>query len=164
MPKYNQYYKAKTGRVGVGQYRQYILARIRVSQYNNTRENYNSNSKQVLEMDIYNSYPDQDYRFDKKNHPLVNKRWAFWVNKTYLCIGYDIQTVEGKVFRPIYDHIREIQALEVRKDIVKYAKILVSEARHALYKKELMELHNKKIPDEIIEHIAGYTWDIMLLL
>ena len=152
MPKYNQYYKAKTGRVGVGQYRQYILAR--------SGENYNSNSKQVLEMDIYNSYPGQDYRFHKKNHPLVNKRQAFWVNKTYLCIGYDI----GKVFRPIYDHIRENQALEVRKDIVKYAKILASNARHALYKKELMKLHNKKIPEVLVDYIANYAWDIMLLL
>ena len=157
MPKYNQYYKAKTGRVGVGQYRQYILAR--------SGENYNSNSKQVLEMDIYNSYPDNcwcvvDYRFHKKNHPLVNKRWAFWVNKTYLCIGYDI----GKVFRPIYDHIRENQALEVRKNIVKYAKILASNARHALYKKELMKLHNKKIPEVLVDYIANYAWDIMLLL
>jgi hypothetical protein len=149
MPRYNQYYKAKTGSVGLLQYRQYILAR--------NGENPNSNSKQLLEMDIYNSYPDRFYR---KNHPLVNKRLAFWVNKTYICIGYDI----GKVFRPIYDHIRENQALEVRKNIVKYAKILASNARHALYKKELMKLHNEKIPEVLVDHIANYAWDIMLLL
>lgn len=149
MPRYNQYYKAKTGSVGLLQYRQYILAR--------NGENPNSNSKQLLEMDIYNSYPDRFYR---KNHPLVNKRLAFWVNKTYICIGYDI----GKVFRPIYDHIRENQALTVRNDIVKYAKILSSNARHALYKKELMKLHNKKIPEVLVDYIANYAWDIMLLL
>jgi hypothetical protein len=149
MPRYNQYYKAKTGSVGLLQYRQYILAR--------NGENPNSNSKQLLEMDIYNSYPDRFYR---KNHPLVNKRLAFWVNKTYICIGYDI----GKVFRPIFDHSRESQALMVRKDIVKYAKILVSNARHALYKKELMKLHNEKIPEVLVDHIANYAWDIMLLL
>jgi hypothetical protein len=149
MPRYNQYYKAKTGSVGLLQYRQYILAR--------NGENPNSNSKQLLEMDIYNSYPDRFYR---KNHPLVNKRLAFWVNKTYICIGYDI----GKVFRPIFDHSRESQALMVRKDIVKYAKILASAARHALYKKELMKLHNEKIPEVLVDHIANYAWDIMLLL
>ena len=150
MPRFNQYYKAKTKRVGELQYRHYILDR--------NGENHNSNSKQLLEMDIYNSYPDKLYSC--KNHPLVNKGLAFWVNKTYICIGYDI----GKVFRPIYDHIRENQALEVRKDIVKYAKILVSKARHALYKKELMKIHNKKIPEVLVDYIANYAWDIMLLL
>jgi hypothetical protein len=154
MPKNNQYYKAKTHGVGVLQYRKYVLGLVM-----RDGENHNSNSKKLLEMDIYNSYPDKLYSH-KKNHPLVNKRLAFWVNKTYICIGYDI----CKVFRPIFDHIRENQALEVRKNIVKYAKILASNARHALYKKELMKLHNKKIPEVLVDYIANYAWDIMLLL
>ena len=153
MPKYNKYYKAKTRSVGVLQYRKYILAR--------NGENHNSNSEQLLEMDIYNSYPDnKNRRSYKNNHPLVNKRLAFWVNKTYICIGYNI----GDVFRPIFNHSRENHSLGVRKDIVKYAKILSSNARHALYKKELMKLYNKKIPEVLVEHIANYAWDIMLLL
>ena len=154
MPKYNQYYKAKTNSVGVLQYRKYVLGLVM-----RDGENHNSNSKKLLEMDIYNSYPDKLYS-NKKNHPLVNKGLAFWVNKTYVCIGYDIDSV----FRPIFDHRRESLALSVRKDIVKYAKILASNARHALYKKELMELHNKKIPELLVDHIANYACDIMLLL
>ena len=153
MPKYNQYYKAKTNSVGVLQYRKYILAR--------NGENHNSNSEQLLEMDIYNSFPDKKNRRSyKNNHPLVNKRLAFWVNKTYICIGYNI----GDVFRPIFNHKRESLSLGVRRDIVKYAKILSSNARHALYKKELMKLHNKKIPEVLVDYIANYAWDIMLLL
>jgi len=153
MPKYNQYYKAKTNSVGVLQYRKYILAR--------NGENRNSNSEQLLEMDIYNSFPDKKNRRSyKNNHPLVNKRLAFWVNKTYICIGYNI----GDVFRPIFNHKRESLSFGVRRDIVKYAKILSSNARHALYKKELMKLHNKKIPEVLVDYIANYAWDIMLLL
>jgi hypothetical protein len=154
MPKYNQYYKAKTRRIGVLQYRKYVIGMVA-----GDSENHNSNSKKLLEMDIYNSYPDKLYS-NKKNHPLVNKGLAFWVNKTYICIGYDIDSV----FRPIFDHRRESLVLGVRKDIVKYAKILVSNARHALYKKELMKLHNKKIPEVLVDYIANYAWDIMLLL
>lgn len=152
------YYKAKTRGVDILDYRKYILAR--------SGENLNSNSTQLLEMDIYNSYPHNPHDYLEagagwyENHPLVNKGLAFWVDKTNICIGYNI----GEVFRPIFSHARERQAYGVRKCIVLYAKIFASKARHALYKKELMELHNKKIPDEIIEHIAGYTWDIMLLL
>jgi len=149
----SKYYKAKTRRVGVLQYRKYILAR--------NGENHNSNSEQLLEMDIYNSYPDnKNRRSYKNNHPLVNKSLAFWVNKTYICIGYNI----GDVFRPIFNHRRESLSLDVRQDIVKYAKILSSNARDALYKKELMKLYNKKIPEVLVEHIANYAWDIMLLL
>lgn len=148
----SKYYKAKTHSIGVLQYRKYILAR--------NGENHNSNSEQLLEMDIYNSFPDRKSWFYKKNHPLVNKSLAFWVNKTYICIGYNI----GDVFRPIFNHRRESLSLGVRQDIVKYAKILSSNARHALYKKELMKLYNKKIPEVLVEHIANYAWDIMLLL
>ena len=142
MPKYNQYYKAKTRSIGVLQYRQYILG----------------SANQVLEMDIYNSYPDKLHR--KKNHPLVNKGSAFWVNKTYICTGYNI----GQVYRPIFTYNREILSFNVRKCIVKYAKILATNARDALYKKEIMKLHNKKIPEVLVDHITIYARDIMLLL
>ena len=142
-------YKARTSRVSILQYRNNVIGRNSVN-----------NLEKVLEMDIYNSHPDKSDPWNKKNHPLVNGGLAFWVNKTYICIGYDI----CKVFRPIFDHRRESLALEVRKNIVKYAKILVSNARHALYKKELMKLHNKKIPEVLVDYIANYAWDIMLLL
>ena len=143
MRRYNQYYKAKTSRVGVLQYRKYVL----------------EVASQVLEMDIYNSYPDKLY-YSKKNHPLVNKGLAFWVNKTYICTGYNI----GQIYRPIFSHNREQLSLDVRKDIVLYAKIFAANARDALYKKELMKLHNKKIPEVLVDHITIYARDIMLLL
>jgi len=142
MQRYNQYYKAKTSCVGVLQYRKYVL----------------EVASQVLEMDIYNSYPDKLYC--KKNHPLVNKGLAFWVNKTYICTGYNI----GQIYRPIFSHKREQLSLDVRKDIVLYAKIFAANARDALYKKELMKLHNKKIPEVLVDHITIYARDIMLLL
>lgn len=144
----SNYYKAKTNKLSMTQYRKFILVKDNV------------NTEQVLEMDIYNSHPEKSDPWDKKNHPLVNKGLAFWVNKTYICIGYKM----GDVFRPIFNYIRENQLYDVRRDIVKYAKILSSNSRHSLYKKEIMKMHNKKIPVEIVEHIASYTWDIMLLL
>ena len=143
----SNYYKVKTNKLSVTQYRKFILVKDNV------------NTEQVLEMDIYNCYPDTD-KWNKKNHPLVNKNIGFWINKTYICIGYNI----GDVFRPIFNYRRENLLYNVRRDIVKYAKILSSNSRHHLYKKELMKMHNKKIPVEIVEHIANYTWDIMLLL
>ena len=151
MPKYNKYYKAKTRSVGVLQYRKYILAR--------NGENHNSNSEQLLEMDIYNSYRDKLY-YCKKNHPLVNKGLAFWVSNTYICTGYNI----GQFYRPIFSHKREQLSLDVRKYTVLYAKIFAANARDALYKKELMKLHNKKIPEVLVDHITIYARDIMLLL
>ena len=151
----SKYYKAKTNIVGLQEYRQYILAR--------NCENLNSNSKQLLEIDIYNSYPKKRRENSihyKNNHPSVLNGLAFWANKTNICIGYNI----GDVFRPIFNHKRESLSFDVRKYIVKYAKILSSNARHALYKKELMKLYNKKIPEVLVDYIANYAWDIMLLL
>lgn len=141
------YYKVKTKKLSVIQYRKFIIVKDNV------------NTEQVLEMDIYNCYPDTN-KWVRSNHPLVNKNIGFWINKTYICIGYNI----GDVFRPIFNYRRENLLYGVRRDIVKYAKILSSNSRHHLYKKELMKMHNKKIPVEIVEHIANYTWDIMLLL
>ena len=147
-----RYYKVKTNKIEVNHYTGYVLG-ISI--------NSPASASQVLEMDIYNSYPK---RWTKsiiwKNHPKVLKGIAFWVNETYICVGYNI----GEVYRPIFNYKREELAFSVRKDIVKFAKIFSSRSRHHLYKKELMKLHNKKIPTEIIEYIANYAWDIMLLL
>jgi hypothetical protein len=142
-------YKARTNSVNHIQYKNNVIG-----------WEIENNLEMVLEMDIYNSHPEKSDPWYKKNHPLVNKGLAFWVNKTYICIGYK----RGDVFRPIFNYRRENQLYSVRRDIVKYAKILSSNARHSLYKKEIMKMHNKKIPVEIVEHIANYTWDIMLLL
>ena len=97
------------------------------------------------------------YRY---NHPLVNDGEAYWLNKTRLCTGYTI----GNVFRPIFNYSREEKAYEIRKYMTTIAKISAAQSREHLYKQELMKLHNKKIPTELVEHIANYAWDIMLLL
>jgi len=161
MVKYN---KVRTSRIGVMHYRQYIC------NTGNTMWNWHIGSKQILpknkkgktlpilEYDIYDSHP-RDNKISK-NHPLVNKGIGYWINKKTICTGYNI----GKVYRPIFNYKRETMFHAVRKDIVRYAKILVSQSRDHLYKKELLKLHNRKIPEEIVEHIANYAWDIMLLL
>lgn len=144
----SNYYKVKTNKLNVSQYRSYVI----------TKNNYWI-TKPVLIMDIYNCYPDTD-KWEKANHPLVNKNIGFWINKTYICVGYNI----AGVFRPIFNDRREKLLYSVRRDIVKYAKILSSNSRDYLYKKEIMKMYNKKLPIELVEHIANYAWDIMLLL
>ena len=161
MVKYN---KVRTSRIGVMHYRKYIC------NTGNTMWNWHLGSKQILpknkkgktlpilEDDIYDCHP-RDNKISQ-NHPLVNKGIGYWINKKTICTGYNI----GKVYRPIFNYKRETMFHAVRKDIVRYAKILVSKSRDHLYKKELLKLHNRKIPEEIVKHIANYAWDIMLLL
>jgi len=144
----SNYYKVKTNKLNVSQYRSYVI-----------KKNNYWITKPVLIMDIYNCYPDTN-KWVHSNHPLVNKNIGFWINKTYICIGYNI----SDVFRPIFNYRRENLLYGVRRDIVKYAKILSSNSRDYLYKKEIMKMYNKKLPIEIVEHIANYAWDIMLLL
>ena len=157
----SSYYKPKTKKICHTDYRKYIVPRdcdevIVISQE-----------------DEYSSYP-EDYRgfihsalpvfhldtSPSSNHPLVNAGEAYWLNKTQLCTGYTI----GNVFRPVFNYKREKFAFEIREYITKFAKIHATHARSHLYKQELMKLHNKKIPVEIIEHISNFAWDIMLLL
>ena len=57
----SNYYKVKTNKLNVSQYRSYVI----------TKNNYWI-TKPVLIMDIYNCYPDTD-KWEKANHPLVNK-------------------------------------------------------------------------------------------
>ena len=149
------YYKPKTKKISLHEYKKYIVSRdcdevVVISQE-----------------DEYDSYPEGIvYSWDpvgyrsSSNHPLVIAGEAYWLNKTQLCTGYTI----GNVFRPIFNYKREKIAFEVRKYITKFAKIHVTHARSHLYKQELMKLHNKKIPEVIVEHISDFAWDIMLLL
>ena len=95
------------------------------------------------------------------NHPLVKGGEAYWMDRDTICKGYELP---NNIFRPIFNYSREKQAFKVREYITKFVKIHVTHARRHLYKQELMKLHNKKIPVEIIEHISNYAWDIMLLL
>lgn len=170
MEKYN---KVRTRRIGTSQYRR-IICNTETPIWNwdvdskQRRVDKKGNTLPILEDDIYDCHPmsnliTRNRKVPTKisqNHPLVNKGIGYWINEKTICTGYNI----GNVYRPIFNHRRETMFLDVRKDIVRYAKILVSSSRDHLYKKELMKLHNRKIPEEIVEHIANYAWDIMLLL
>lgn len=154
--------KVRTRRIGTNKYRLIIC---------NTRTPLKTNTLPILIDDIYDCYPRSNFwkileddpivsTKISQNHPLVNKCIGFWVNEKTICIGYNI----GKVYRPIFNHGREKMLFGVRKDIIRYAKIFASLSREHLYKKELLALHNMKLPEEIVQHIANYAWDIMLLL
>ena len=69
-----------------------------------------------------------------------------------------------QLLRPVFDMSREKKAYEIRKDMTQLAKISAAQSREHLYKQELMKLHNGVLPEDIVCHIAQYTWDIMLLL
>jgi len=147
----SSYYKPKTKKLGQSHYRKYIVPIdcdevVVISQEDDGCRCVCGRSLGLLISNFH--------------HPLVNAGEAYWLNKTQLCTGYTI----GNVFRTVFNYKREKFSFEVREDIVKYAKILASKARHALYKKELMKLHNKKIPEVLVDYIANYAWDIMLLL
>ena len=69
-----------------------------------------------------------------------------------------------QLLRPVFDISREEKAYEIRKYITTIAKICAAQSREHLYKQELMKVHNGYLPEEIVEYIARYTWDIHLLL
>ena len=69
-----------------------------------------------------------------------------------------------QLLRPIFDYSRERKAYQIREYMVSIAKISAAQAREYLYKQELMKVHNGKLPEDIIDYIARYTWDILLLL
>ena len=71
---------------------------------------------------------------------------------------------EHQLLRPIFDYSREKKAYEIRTYMTQIAKISSAQAREHLYKQELMKVHNGYLPEEIVEYIARYTWDIHLLL
>ena len=179
MEKYNKVRirRVRTRRIGASKYRR-IICNTETPIWNwdvyskQRRADKKGNTLPILEDDIYDCHPRRNRIMNiitrnrkvptkiSQNHPLVNKGIGYWINEKTICTGYNI----GNVYRPIFNHKRETMFLDVRKDIVLYAKILVSSSRDHLYKKELMKLHNRKIPEEIVEHIANYAWDIMLLL
>ena len=69
-----------------------------------------------------------------------------------------------QLLRPIFDISRERKAYEIRTYMTQIAKISAAQAREHLYKQELMKVHNGVLPEDIVEYIARYTWDIHLLL
>jgi hypothetical protein len=143
-----EYYKPKSKKVNHCDYRKIILPR---GCDNIARILISSNFLTEPEGIVYQGF---------SRHPLIKSGLAYWVTNKQLCTGYTI----GNVYQPIFNYPREEIAFQVRQYIVTLGKIHTASARHHLYKQELMKLHNKKIPTEIVEHIANYAWDIMLLL
>tara|TARA_B100001093_G_C26772597_1_gene990882 strand:+ start:358 stop:792 length:435 start_codon:yes stop_codon:yes gene_type:complete len=142
-----EYYKPKTKKVNHCHYRKIILPRG----YDNIvpiliSSNFLTKSEGIFKLE--------------RIHPLIKYGLAYWVTNKQLCTGYMV----GNVYQPIFNYTREEISFQVRQYIVTLGKIHTASARHHLYKQELMKLHNKKIPTELVEHIANYAWDIMLLL
>ena len=96
---------------------------------------------------------------ETKNHPLVDKGLAFWLNNKTLITGYTLKN-NPKIYRPIFQIDKESLNFELRDDIRKYVKFLVAHKRQMLYKKTLMNISQLKIlPEEIINMIAHWTYD-----
>lgn len=95
------------------------------------------------------------------NHPIVNSGDGFWINDTHICTGYTIKNTIN-VYRPIFCYKREQFSFMVRQNIIKYAKLEASRCRNKLYKNELMKI--SILPEDIVDYITCYAWDIMLLL
>ena len=93
-------------------------------------------------------------------HPLIKNREAYWIDANTLLKGYILKNTQ--VFRPIFSFPREKNFKLIRDDIVKFAKLFSSRSRNYLYKQALME--NTKLPEEIIDEIVLFAWDILLLL
>ena len=91
-------------------------------------------------------------KYDKQRTLYAGKREAYWLWRG--C----------QLLRPVFDISREKKAYEIRKDMTQLAKISAAQSREHLYKQELMKVHNRVLPEEIVEYIARYAWDIMLLL
>ena len=99
-----------------------------------------------------------------KNHPLVEKGIAFWLNKKTLITGYTLKN-NPKIYKPIFQSWKERLNFELRDDIKKYVKFLVAEKREILYKKTLMVIPELNIlPESIINMIARFTYDPYLNL
>ena len=88
-----------------------------------------------------------------KNHPLINRKFAYWVDENTLCLGYTLKT-NPNVFRPIY-----------RPDRLKYMREMLPNIPIVVKKREkyLKELGHKeifkltKIPEGVINIIMDFV-------
>ena len=96
---------------------------------------------------------------EKKNHPLVEKGIAFWLDEKTLIAGYYLKH-NREVYRPIFQPSKERLNNKLRVEIRYFAKFFVAQKRQALYKNTLMGIPKlSNIPEEIISKIALFTYD-----
>lgn len=96
---------------------------------------------------------------ETKNHPLVDKGLAFWLNNKTLITGYTLKN-NPKIYRPIFQIDKESLNFQLREEIRFYAKFIVAHKRQMLYKNTLMNIPELKIlPESIIHTISHLTYD-----
>ena len=97
-----------------------------------------------------------------KQHPDVLNKKAFWHDSKTLIVGYSLNN-NPDVFRPIWQRDNETLKKRMRIDIRKYAKFTAAIFREILVKKTLMKDETfNKFPEDVINHIARYTYDPLL--
>ena len=104
---------------------------------------------------------------DALTRRISSSLWGYPVHRQGNPLGYKQHYWLWRghqLLRPVFDISREEKAYEIRKYITTIAKICAAQSREHLYKQELMKVHNGYLPEEIVEYIARYTWDIHLLL
>lgn len=98
-----------------------------------------------------------------RNHPMVEKGIAFWLNEKTLVTGYTLKN-NPNIYRPIFQVNKEQLNFELRIHIKYYAKFIVAQKRQAIYRNIIINAPNfKKLPIELIDEIALLTYDPHLL-
>ena len=90
------------------------------------------------------------------NHPLVNKRIAFWTGGQELCIGWILKH-NPNIYRPIFSHKREKLINKVNKDIILRTNV------DKIWKKAKSRFFNqlcliKKLPTVVVMQIVEFTY------
>ena len=94
------------------------------------------------------------------SHPDIESGKAYWTETNILLKGYILKNTQ--ILRPVFQDKREEYNIEVRRDIIRYAKMYAAESRNSLYNSSLLELTN--LPQDVIDIILQMSWDILLLL
>ena len=115
--------------------------------------------------EAYRAYPGQqrmswrDITIPSKNHPLVEKGIAYWMNEMYIITGYSLKSNQ-QIYLPIFQFQKERINFRLRDEVRKFAKFYAADKRQKLYQKILMDLQElKMIPEFIIMKIAHLTYD-----
>jgi len=88
-----------------------------------------------------------------KNHPLVNRNFAYWVDENTLCIGYTLKT-NISLFRPVYKPERMKYMRKMLHNIPIAVKKREKYLKH-LGHKEIFKL--TKIPEDVINVIMDFV-------
>ena len=101
----------------------------------------------------------RDITIPSKNHPLVEKGMAYWMNEIYIITGYSLKS-NNKVYLPIFQVKKEYINFRLRDEIRKFAKFYAAQARKHLYETTLMDIEElKMLPQVVIMKIAHFTYD-----